>query len=212
MDTGELVAELEKILGVKIPRGTLRRWASEELISGPTPYGRKGQRGGCYYSWPIEAFEDAAVVYTLRNRDLLWGKTIRGWPTTKKGKEKTTVSTKMLLEAKKMVKHLYASIDEGLIEHTELVDIKYSKKDKLDRMGRRRLGGVTQPVYVVWVTTLEKIRHNKPLAEPLKVVFHWRNVNFVEEDGGKSFKLKYDGVSVESCEHEMVRHDLTKDS
>lgn len=207
-----IVSQLKAIIGVKMSKSTLRRWASEELIPKPKieEIGSKDR----LWVWPQETVEQAAIIYTLRNKDLPWGKTTSGWPRTKKG-DYATISTQMLLEVKKMVDHLYASIDEGLITFTVFFEILDSQKDKLDIEGRfnfgsvrSRVGGVKQPVYIAWVTTKEKIRHNKPLSEPLEVVFHWQSVHFVADNGNKSKKLKFCGISVESSGVESVRHVL----
>jgi hypothetical protein len=209
MDTDELVAELEKILDVRIPKGTLRRWAWEGLISGPTPYGRKGQRGGCFYSWPSETVEDAAVIYTLRNSDLPWGETIRGWPTTKNGTEIKTISKKMLLETKKIVKHLYASVNKEEFESADFNDVLLLSKAVKVPKGYMFGSFATHPIFISWVTTLEKIRKNKPLRKPLQVVFNWR-FHLVHEGGEESLKLKYDGITVKPSEEETVKVSVGK--
>jgi hypothetical protein len=205
MDTDELVAELEKILGIRIPRGTLSRWVSEGLISGPTPYGVKGQRGGRFSSWLPETVEDAAVIYTLRNRDLPWGKTTKGWPTTKRGTYRTTISTKMLLKAKEMVKHLYASVNKSKIEASDFNDLFHLLKPVtlLPKGGEMFGGDAVHPVFTTWVTTLEKIRHNEPLFKPSEVVFNWR-FYLVHEGAEESVQLKYDGVTVKPSKCETV--------
>ena len=193
----ERVSQLKKLLGVKIPPGTLRRWTSEGLIFKPElEIAENGER--CWV-WPPETVEDAAVIYTLRSGELPWGKTTKGWPRTKKGTESTTIKTKSLLETKKMVQHLYASANKDILEFTDFNDLFHLKPIKFPREGVMFGGYEMHPIFVTWVTTLEKIRRNKPLSEPLKVVFNWR-VHVVHEDGRESFKCKYDEVTVEHCE------------
>lgn len=63
------------------------------------------------------------------------------------------------------------------------------------------------PLFVTYIVTLEKIRGNKPLFEPITVVFSWNHHLVRDEDGRESFKLCYDGVSFkDSAENTVSRH------
>lgn len=85
MDHRELDEQLAE-LGVRIPEGTLTRWAAEGLIPSPSAYFKKKERRlgrpsskkeaedhnewgpGRFMDWPDEAVEIAAAVWALRNR------------------------------------------------------------------------------------------------------------------------------------------------
>ena len=197
-----IVSQLEAIIGVKIPEGTLRRWASEGLIPKPELEVR-GDKQDRLWLWPPATVEQAAVVYTLRNKDLPWGR-------TKKGKN-ATISRNMLLEAKKMVQHLYASVNKGKIESADVSDMFHLLKavTLLPNGGCMFGGYAIHPVFTAWVTTLEKIRRGKPLVEPLKVLFSWR-VDIEQEDDEESLKLKYMGITVEPSKCEIVGFSIGK--
>jgi hypothetical protein len=201
MNMRELISEVERYGVAAPPPGTIRRWAYEGLISRPTSYGKKGQQGGRFSSWPPETVEQILVISILRNSNLPWGTSVKGWPRTKKGKAKTTVSNEMLFKVKSMVAQFYASISvndppppdqNGMFELLEPV--------KFPAGGYMYGGFATHPVFIAWVTTLEKIRHNKPLHKPIRVVFNWRHHLI----GEKETKLKYDGITVEPCKCEVV--------
>lgn len=229
MDTDELVAKLETILDVRIPKGTLRRWAWEGLVSGPTPYGRKGQRGGRFVSWPPETVENAAVIYTLRNENIpLASIETRGTPRASgRNKDKKTIPTKTLLASKAKVDSFYASLDEAskggrpfamsplLVPANPLylsgsAVIKFRRVQK--KQGTNKTGTVfgdarMQNLIIMWIATLEKIRHGKPLDSPVAVVFNW----VMSYDGGDkmSLKTRYAGVSFEHSDHDTFREQFS---
>jgi len=105
MNTDVLIAKVKNHISVELSEGTLNRWARNGLIT-RTIAGRKG--GGRGADWPPEAVEETVVIYTLRNRGLPWGTTIRGDPATRK--KKKTVSTAALLEVKKVVERFYNDV------------------------------------------------------------------------------------------------------
>jgi hypothetical protein len=188
MNTKELVDKLQKILGVEVPKGTLRRWAHEGLIPSPQPIGRKGERGR-FVSWPQETVEQAAAVYIVRKSSrLLWAKTTKD----------------VLLATKDVVDRFYATINE-FVETGDtnvlqkLDDLLKPVKSSLFRSDGGTgcmIGGLAlNPLVVTWIATMEKIRNEKPVYAHMRVCFHW-NRHLVTEGGEETHKLKYDGVTL----------------
>lgn len=167
MDMDELVTQLEELVGVKVPSGTLRRWAYEGLIPGPEEEGKRGRRGR-FCNWSREALEQAAVIYTLRHSSVPWGDT----------------KTKFLLAAKQAVDKYYQSLadfcetrDRAAVTKAYLESQKKVSAPWLSFSGKSPTEGYMfgdaklHPLIVTWIVTLEKMRHGKPLAEPFEVVF-----------------------------------------
>jgi len=198
VDTDELVSRLRTILGIEIPKGTLRRWAFENLIPSSKPKGQKGTRGR-FVSWPQDTVEQAVAVYVLRHTKIPWAKTTR----------------EPLLAAKSVVDRFYAVISDFC--ETEIPNVLRKLDELLEPVessffaapeGKGYMyGGVTlNPLIVTWITTLEKVRHNRPVFEPAKVVFNW-NWHVVHEGGEDLLKMKYDGVSFEPSDGDTIsRH------
>lgn len=192
MDSDELVSQLHN-LGFDVPKGTLRRWASEGLIKGPAPVGRKGKRGR-FMSWPSETVEQAAAIYVIRD---CYGpkKKIRS-----------------LLAVKELVDRFYAIVNEFREKEDPQILKKFDKLLEPGKLADGTKGYIygspeIHPLFVMYVVTLEKIRGNKPLFEPVKVVFNWNQHLISDEDGKESFKLRYDGVSFKnSAENVLSRH------
>jgi hypothetical protein len=192
MDSDELVSQLHS-LGIDVPKGTLRRWASEGLIIGPEPVGRKGKKGR-FMSWPSETVGQAAAVYVIRG--------------TYGPKKKI----KSLLAVKELVDRFYAIVNE--FQEAEDPQV-LGKLDKLLVPGQSadgRKGYVygsseLHPLFVMYIVTLERIRGNKPLFGPITIVFSWNQHLILDEDGKESFKLRYDGVSFKKSNQNVVsRH------
>jgi hypothetical protein len=186
VDTDELVDQLQKILDVEVPKGTLRRWAWQGLIPASKPMGRKGERGR-FVSWPLETVEQAAAVYVVRHMDVRWAKTTKD----------------ALMAAKDVVDHFYATINE-FVETGDtntllrLNDFLKPAKAPLFASdgGVGWHGGLAlHPLVVTWIATLEKIRHNQPVYEPMSVRFNW-NYHLVAEGGQEILKIRYDGVTL----------------
>ncbi|MGZ8884860.1 MAG: hypothetical protein ACXW0U_08125 [Halobacteriota archaeon] len=192
MDSDELVAQLHN-LGIDMPKGTLRRWASEGLIKGPTPVGRKGTRGR-FMSWPSETVKQAAAIYVIR------------------GSYGPKKKIKSLLAVKELVDRFYSIVNEFRETEDPEVLEKFDKLYELVQSADGTKGYVygsseMHPLFVMYVLTLEKIRGNKPLFEPIEVVFNWNQHLICDEDGRESFKLRYDGVSFkDSVENTVSRH------
>ena len=192
MDSDELVSKLRN-LGIDVPKGTLRRWASEGLIKGPKPVGRKGARGR-FMSWPPEAVEQAAAVYVIRD---LYG------PKKK---------IKILLSVKALVDRFYAIINEFCKTEEPLLLEEFDKLLAPTTRADGKKGYVygsseMHPLFVTYVVALEKIRGKKPLFEPIEVAFNWNQHLIRDEDGRESFKLRYDGTSfINSRENAVSRH------
>lgn len=187
MDSEELVARLRDLLGVDVPKGTLRRWAWQGLIPASKPIGRKGERGR-FVSWPSETVEQAAVVYIIRHTDVRWAKTTKD----------------VLLAVKDIVDRFYATIND-FVEAGD-TDILQKLDDFLKPVTSPLFGpdGVTgymygglalQPLVATWIATLEKIRHNKPVYRHMSVRFNW-NYHLVIEGGQETLKIMYDGVTL----------------
>jgi hypothetical protein len=192
MDSDELVSQLHN-LGIDVPKGTLRRWASEGLIKGPEPVGRKGRRGR-FMSWSSESLEQAAAIYVIRD---CYGH-----------KKKI----KSLLAVKELVDRFYAIVNEFREKEDPQV---LEKLDKLLVPGKLANGtkgyvygsSEMHPLFVMYIVTLAKIRGKKPLFEPIKVVFNWNQHLIYDEDGSESFKLRYDGLSFKKSDQNVVsRH------
>ncbi len=192
MDSDELVSQLHN-LGIDVPKGTLRRWASEGLIRGPEPVGRKGKRGR-FMSWPSESLEQAAAIYVIR------------------GSYGPKKKIKALLAVKELVDRFYAIVNEFREKEDPQVLEKFDELLELAKLADGTKGYVygssaMHPLFVMYIVTLEKIRGNQPLFEPIKVVFNWNQHLVRNEDGRESFKLRYDGVSFKnSAENAVGRH------
>jgi hypothetical protein len=198
MNMCELVAELQKLVGTKIPPGTLRRWAYEGLIRGSKPEGQKGKRGS-FDAWPSETVEDAAAIYTLRHSHLPWTK-----PNTPKAK---------LLAAKKIVDQFYASFD--YFRKAGDLKVLMDQFDKLlkpapalfflpQSVNGVMFGGLElEPLVVTWIVTLEKIRHNKPLSEPIGVIFNVKS-HVLAENGSEVFKPAFQGITFEVSDTDRI--------
>ncbi|MGB7901435.1 MAG: hypothetical protein WCG09_03220 [Halobacteriota archaeon] len=186
MDSDELVDHLQKILDVEVPKGTLRRWAWQGLIPAPKPIGRKGERGR-FVSWPLETVEQAAAVYVVRHTDVRWAKTTKD----------------ALLAAKDVADHFYATINKFVEtgDTNTLLKLNHFLKPAKAPLfasdgGVGWHGGFAlHPLVVTWIATLEKIRHNQPVYEPMSVRFHW-NYHLVIEGGQEILKIRYDGVTL----------------
>jgi hypothetical protein len=192
MDSDELISQLHE-LGMDVPKGTLRRWASEGLIKGPEPEGRKGKRGR-FMSWPSKTVEQAAAIYIIR------------------GSYGPKKKIKSLLAVKELVDRFYAIVNEFREKENPQV---LEKLDTMLKPGKSADGtkgyvygsSEIHPLFIMYIVTLEKIRGNKPLFEPIKVVFSWNQHLIRDEDGRESFKLRYDGVSFkDSAENAVSRH------
>jgi hypothetical protein len=189
MDSDELVSQLHN-LGIDVPKGTLRRWASEGLIKGPAPVGRKGKRGR-FMSWPLETVGQAAATHIIRNYF---------------GPKK---KIKTLLEVKELADRFYAIVNEFRETEDPRVLEKLNKLLVLGKLADGAEGYVygsaeLHPLVILYIVTLQKIRANKPLFEPIKVVFNWNQHLIRDEDGRESFKLRYDGVSFKESDQNVV--------
>jgi len=69
MNMDELITQLNE-LHVKVAPGTLRRWASQELIPSPARYQEQGQKGWLS-DWPEETVWQAAVTHTFLHKKWL---------------------------------------------------------------------------------------------------------------------------------------------
>ena len=145
-------------------------------------------------SWPSETVEQAAAIYVIRG--------------TYGPKKKI----KSLLAVKELVDRFYAIVNE--FQEAEDPQV-LGKLDKLLVPGQSadgRKGYVygsseLHPLFVMYIVTLERIRGNKPLFEPITVVFSWNQHLILDEDGKESFKLRYDGVSFKKSNQNVVsRH------
>jgi hypothetical protein len=192
MDSDELVSQLHK-LGINVPKGTLRRWASEGLIRGPEPMGRKGKRGR-FMSWPSETVEQAAAIYVIR------------------GSYGPKKKIKKLLAVKELADRFYSIVNEFIAKEDPHVLEKFDELHQPASLADGTKGYVygsseMHPLFTMYIVTLEKIRGNKPLFEPIKVIFSWNHHLVRDEHDRKSFKLRYDGVSFEnSAENAVGRH------
>jgi hypothetical protein len=195
----DIVSQLKAIIGVKIPSGRLRRWASEGLIPKPKLAVRNGNR--CWV-WPPEVVEQAAVIHVLRHVDLFWIYATKGAPRAK-GNKGTTVLTKQLLEVKRLVERFYSSANKGSFEEDEFHDLFGTLKlVKMPKGGYMFGGFANHPIFVKWIATLEKIRDKRPLSKPVKVTFRFNNHLTLSEGG--SITLTFDGISVEPFDFENV--------
>jgi hypothetical protein len=74
MDFNELQSRLNKV-GVVVPDGTLRRWASDGLVTGPKKYKklRPGYKNrylpGRFMNWPEKAVYEAAAYWAVKHSD-----------------------------------------------------------------------------------------------------------------------------------------------
>jgi len=205
---GEVVKELQKLVGVKIPEGTIRQWVHQELISGPKSYGLNSRRG-CFYNWPWETVTEAAVIYTLRHAEIPWARTIKG---------RGRVTTARLLATKKIADRYYTAINE--FSETGDLAVFLEKYYSLNNpapsfflppgvKGVMFGGADLQPLVVYWIVTLEKVRHNKPLSEPIRVIFNVKS-HFIDENGNELWRPVYDGITFESSDDNLVKVLLSK--
>lgn len=172
-------------LGITIPEGTLRRWVHEGIVPRPSSL-HKGKGGGAgrFSDWPEETVERAAVIYVLRHSDTRWAK-----PTTQ-----------AIIETRKVVDNFYDIIRES--EETDDVNLPDSLFALLTwvelsdgNRGMMYASYELHPLVVIWITTLEKIRNNKPLWEHYKATFHWTRRSD-ETESGEIVRLVYQGVTL----------------
>jgi hypothetical protein len=220
----ERVLQLKNFLGVKIPPSTLRRWASDGLIFKPElKIDENGERS---WVWPQEIVEQAAVVRILRNEKVPWASIEkRGAPRASgRNKDNRTIPTKALLAARAVVDRFYATLDEArrtakpsmfcalevpaqpvylfMDAITELRDAKEKWPDNtLSLLGDAKL----HDLILMWIVTLEKIRHGRSLHKPAAVVFSWKKIVSHDDDSKKLLKIIYDGVSFEHSDEDMLR-------
>ena len=111
-----------------------------------------------------------------------------------------------------MVDRFYAILNEFLENENPHVLEKF---DELYQPVKRRDGtlvlmyggALLYPLFITWIATLEKIRFNKPLSEPFKVVFSWNHHIVYDEGGKKSIQLKFDGVNLQPADQDTIsRH------
>jgi hypothetical protein len=208
MNTDALIVKVKNQAGVKLPAHKLLRWAREGLISPPAYKGHKG--GGRFAYWPPEAVEQAIIIYTLRHSELPWGTTKQGEPTrTGKG---TTISTKRLLEVKELVERFYAGVNsinkstQNVAEINDFFGVLQPIQNPVNVPVEVPTGGcmyggeANHPVFVTWICTLEKIRHQIPLSAIVKLTFH---VNTYLDKNGAPKKM-FDGISVTPSDRESV--------
>ncbi len=196
MDSEELVTQLHTLLSVDVPKGTLRRWAWEGLIDAPVSKGRKGKRGR-FVAWSSKAVEQASAVYQIRHNDK------RRWAKT----------TKEVIRATRVVvDHFYATLQE--FEDFEDPNVLRKLDDFLkpvksplfapDGMTVYMHGGLElQPLVATWIATVEKIRHSKPVSQPMGVCFNW-NRHVCDDDGTETFKVRYDGVTFTLAPYDAI--------
>ena len=176
MNNEELGARLKK-LEIDVPKGTLRRWASEGLITGPERYGEAGKRG-LFANWPEESFEEAVACWALRN-NTKWGKP-----------SKDTIKT-----VRSFAKHFYENLSE--------MDILFlaEKGRDLEEQDSLQL----YPLVVKWITAVEKVRHTKrtgsfwPITKPARVAI---TLVTREEEHRRIYRIK--NISLKEAKEDDV--------
>jgi hypothetical protein len=192
MDHDEFSDRLSEIgLSPKdLPRSTLRNWAREGLIPGPSPYSKKG-RSGRFRNWPQEAVEEAAAVWALRNLESGWFLSPPPSDTVKRIKfEADSIHNKL-------------KNDINFCRH-------FAEKsfDPEGRVGYYLKSYDLHPYIVTRISTIEKVRHTKSVRETAKVVFLW-NEHSLNENGEEPFEWKFNRVIFESsnANHVVVSFD-----
>jgi hypothetical protein len=118
------------------------------------------------------------------------------------------VKATTLIQAKRLVTEFYAIVDEfnetgdakallkfeSLLTPVELPD---------GRRGTVFGGWDLHSLVITWIASLEKVRHDKSLFEPMIVSFNW-NWHVVGEDGRESLIMKFDGVTFEPSDTDVV--------
>lgn len=163
----ELRQRLKK-LGVDVTDRTLISWREAGFITGPTleekPPRRPGRKKADYvkkpgpnYKWPSETLKEAAAVWALKNSDIYLR---RPDPET-------------ILRAKHKATELHK-------RYTVTLDLESLPGDEyrtdVTPNGETRTflhSYDLQSLIVVWITAVEKVRHNVPIREDRKVTFDW---------------------------------------
>ena len=169
-------------LGVVIKDGTLKRWATVKLIAGPVRDSQPGRRGARWI-WPEEAIEDAAAVWALWHLE------------TYLARHSRETIERVKYEAKELHQKYTDNLRlEGLPgdEFRKAYDPKGVK-------GTYLLSYMLHPLVILWITSIEKVRHNVPIRQNRKVIFDW-----AKETVHGEAKLTFYGVRLEESNSNEV--------
>jgi hypothetical protein len=189
MEFEELQVRLRQI-DVVVKDGTLRRWATTKLIAGPERFSKSGTQGQ-FWDWPEEAVEDAAAVWALKNLDTYWANPNHN--------------------AIRRVKHKAKELHELYTKHLTLDKLAGDEYRK-DVTPKGETGTFfhsydLHPLLIIWITTIEKVRHKVAIKENRLVTFCW-----VKEKVQGETKLAFHGVKLGESDKNELKISWTRSS
>jgi hypothetical protein len=116
----------------------------------------------------------------------------------------------MLKEAKRLVDEFYIIVDEFNRTGDPDVVLKFDALQVSVELpdGTRGVvfgGWDLNTLVVTWIATLEKVRHDKSIFEPMTVRFNW-NWQVEDEEGREELKMKHEVTFEPSRENAVGRH------
>jgi len=189
MEFEELQVRLRQV-GVVVKDGTLRRWATTDLIDGPKRFSKQRRRGQ-FWDWPEQSVEDAAAVWALKNLDTYWANpnhdTIRR--VKNKAKELHELYTRHLtldkLQGDEYRKDVTPEGETGTFVHS--YDL--------------------HPLIILWIITVEKVRHKAAVEEKRLLTFCW-----MKQTVQGQAKLTFRGVKLEKSDQNELKLFLSRES
>jgi hypothetical protein len=179
MDFQELQRRLREV-DVNVKDGTLRRWATIKLITGPTRNSKPG-RQGADWDWDRKSLEEAAAVWTLRYSRPEWD-AFYSVP-------KLDTIRRVKFEAQEI--HEKLSAGEGAC----LYQGAYQKF--FDPQGSRGYCLKSYDLHQLikrWIVTVEKVRHKKSVKEPATVVFNEKSPPLLKPSDQDEFLIYIEGA------------------
>ncbi len=168
------VTDKLRTLGVTIPAGTIRRWSAEGLLPAPQRVQNPAGRGRLS-DWPDATVEEAAAVWALRH-----------------------LNTKVA-----------APTVDVIVQVKRLVSLVYDAPWELRTWavapdGKRGIylgSPALHPHLLLWVITVEKVRHYWPIVKPARVTMVWTRE--VAPDGTRA--MRFEGITLAEADADGFR-------
>jgi hypothetical protein len=194
MDFQELQRRLREV-DVNVKDGTLRRWATTNLIIGPTRNSKPGRRGAVW-DWHQESLEEAAAVWTLRYSRPQWDEFY------------SAPDLKTIRRAKFEAQEIHKKLSAG--EGACLYQGVYQKFfDPQKNRGYYLKAYDLHQLIERWIVTVEKVRHKKSVKEPATVVFYEKSPPVLKPSGQDEFVIYIEGVEqFEVFVHSELARDI----
>ena len=170
----EAITQKLRALGVTVPAGTIRRWSAEGLVPAPQRVQNPAGRGRLS-DWPEATVEEAAAVWALRHLN------------TKVAAPTVDVITRV----KRLVPQVYDAPWE----------LRAWAITPDGRRGIYLASAELHPHLVLWVITLEKVRHGWPIVKPARLTVVW--IRGVNPDGTRL--MRFEGMALEEADENGLR-------